>query len=403
MLNVKTPEEVINLINGAFSPMEIPETIEVSKALGRVLFRDVKANEYVPDFNRSTVDGYAVRSKDTFGCTDAIPAILTLQEEIRMGETASAPLKPDCCDYIPTGGALPEGADSVVMIEYSEDYMDGTIGLSKPSSPGQNVIFRGDDVYPGKVFLKKNRRLNASDIGALYAAGITTVEVYKQLCVGIVSTGDELVPPDAIPRVGEIRDVNSGMLSSLIQSFGANAINYGIIKDDEELLTKAVKNALDECDMVLISGGSSVGVKDAAARVIESFGELLFHGIAIKPGKPTILGNAGGKPIFGLPGHPVASYFITKLFVKRMVNRLCGQETLEYPVLAKITENISANHGRAQYQCCYLKYVDGELMAQPVRTKSGLITSLAGTDGYFCIDRDCEGLPKGAEIKVYLI
>ena len=190
------------------------------------------------------------------------------------------------------------------------------------------------------------------------------------------------------------------MLEAMLGAFGVHVINYGIVIDNEALLREKVKKAVAECDTVLLSGGSSVGVKDAACRIIESMGSLLLHGIAIKPGKPTILGKTGQKALVGLPGHPVAAYFITKLFVLPLLSRLQGRKQEAYTTTAKVTESISANHGRAQYHCCRLERKDGQLYAYPIRGKSGLITTLAGADGYFCIDRDCEGLPKFAEIQV---
>ena len=400
MLHVKTPEEVLALIETEFETASVSEVVSLHAAMGRILAEDISATEYVPDFDRSTVDGYAVRARDTFGCTDAIPAILPLQGEVFMGEGAEFALKPESCVAVPTGGAVPEGADSVVMVEYTEDYGDGTIGISKSVAPGQNMIFRGDDVYPGKTILHKGRVLSSQDIGALAAIGRVQVPVVRKLTVGVISTGDELVPPEVTPRPGQVRDVNSPMLEAMLTSFGVIVINYGIVVDDENLLREKVTKAVGECDVVLLSGGSSVGVKDAACRIIESMGSLLLHGIAIKPGKPTILGKAGNKPLVGLPGHPVAAYFITKLFVLPLLDKLTGRKQEIYTTTAKITENIGANHGRAQYQCCRLERKNGELYATPIRGKSGLITTLAGTDGYFCINRDCEGLPKFAEIQV---
>ena len=400
MLSVKTPEEVLALIESEFVPLMQTETVSLSAAMGRTLAENIGATEYVPDFNRSTVDGYAVCSRDTFGCTDAIPAILTLQGEVLMGQGADIALQADSCIAVPTGGAVPEGADAVVMIEFTEDYGDGTIGVLKSVAPGQNMIFRGDDVYPGKPILEKGRVLSSQDIGALAAIGRTQVPVVKKLTVGVISTGDELVPPEQNPGPGQVRDVNSPMLEAMLGAYGVRVINYGIVIDDEALLREKVEKAAEECDAVLLSGGSSVGVKDAACRIIESMGELLLHGIAIKPGKPTILGKAGRKPLVGLPGHPVAAYFITKLFVLPLLSKLMGRKQAAYTTTAKITENISANHGRAQYHCCRLERKEGELYAYPIRGKSGLITTLAGADGYFCIDRDCEGLPKFAQIQV---
>jgi molybdopterin molybdotransferase len=325
---------------------------------------------------------------------------MMLQGEVFMGQGANMKLCADTCVAVPTGGAVPEGADSVVMVEYTEDYGDGTIGILKSVAPGQNMIFRGDDVFPGKVILQKGRVLSSQDIGALAAIGRVQVPVVKKLTVGVISTGDELVPPEVTPGPGQVRDVNSPMLEAMLTCFGVNVINYGIVIDNEELLREKVTKAVSECDAVLLSGGSSVGVKDAACRIIESMGSLLLHGIAIKPGKPTILGKAGCKPLVGLPGHPVAAYFITKLFVLPLLSKLTGRKQESYTTTAKITESIGANHGRAQYQCCRLERKDDQLYAYPIRGKSGLITTLAGAGGYFCIDRDCEGLPKYAEIQV---
>ena len=400
MLYVKTPEEVLAMIETEFELVSETEQVPLSEAIGRVLADDIAAEEYVPDFDRSTVDGYAVRAFDTFGCTDSIPAILNLQGEVLMGEGAAFRLQADACVAVPTGGAVPEGADSVVMVEYTEDYGDGTIGISKPAVPGQNMIFRGDDVFPGKVILQKGRVLSSQDVGALAAIGRVQVPVRKKLQVGVISTGDELVPPEAVPGPGQVRDVNSPMLEAMLGAFGVRVVNYGIVVDNEALLSEKVHQAVAECDAVLLSGGSSVGVKDAACRIIESMGSLLLHGIAIKPGKPTILGKAGQKPLVGLPGHPVAAYFVTKLFVLPLLSVLMGRKQEQYTTTAKVTESISANHGRAQYHCCRLERRDGELYAHPIRSKSGLITMLAGSDGYFCIDRDCEGLPRNAEVQV---
>ena len=400
MLQVKTPLEVLSLIEQEFAPVARTEYVSLGAAMGRVLAEDIAAREYVPDFDRSTVDGYALRARDTFGCTDAIPAILPLQGEVLMGQGAGFALQKECCAAVPTGGAVPAGADSVVMIEYTEDYGDSTVGILKAAAPGQNMIFRGDDVYPGKVILEKGRVLSSQDIGALAAIGRVQVPVVKKLTVGVISTGDELVPPEATPGPGQVRDVNAPLLDAMLTAFGAEVIQYGIVADDEALLSEITARAAGECDAVLLSGGSSVGIKDAACRIISSMGQLLLHGIAIKPGKPTILGKADCKPLVGLPGHPVAAYFVTKLFVLPLLSRLEGRRQQTYTVTARVTESISANHGRAQYHCCRLERRGDQLLAHPIRGKSGLITTLAGTDGYFCIDRDCEGLPQGAPVQV---
>ena len=399
MLNVLSPEEVLALIEKEFAPLRSPaEALPLSSACGRVLAEDIDAEKYVPGFNRSTVDGYALRASDTFGCSEAIPAILPVAGEIRMGEAAGFILEKESCCYVPTGGEIPSGADCAVMLEYTENYGDGTVGILKPGAPGANMIKKGDDVFPGKRILSAGHHLSAADIGALAAIGRTEVKVLPELRVGILSTGDELVPPGEVPGPGQVRDVNSPMLEALFSSHGFLCTNYGIVRDNKELLRTAVGRALEECDAVILSGGSSVGVKDAACEIIESFGRLLLHGIAVKPGKPTILGKCGEKPIVGLPGHPVAAYFVSRLFVLPLLCRLAGKSLAENTVKALLSESLGANHGRAQINAVTLS----EGIASPIRTQSGLITQLAGADGFIYIPRDCEGLEKGAEVEVFL-
>ena len=319
-----------------------------------------------------------------------------------MGQGADFSLPRGACACVPTGGAIPRGADCAVMIEYTEDYGDGTVGILKPGAPGMNLIFRGDDVYPGKVILKAGRVLTPQDIGALAAVGRTTVSVSRRLRVGVISTGDELVPPDETPGPGQVRDVNTPLLTAMLRDFGAEAVSYGIVVDDEDLLRRKVQQAASECDAVILSGGSSVGVKDAACRIIEEMGELLLHGIAIKPGKPTIMGKAGNKPLIGLPGHPVAACFVAQLFVLPLLGRLMGRSQEDFAVTAELTESVGANHGREQITACHLRREGERLLAAPIRSKAGLITQLAGADGYFIIARDCEGLPNGAQVQVFL-
>lgn len=401
MFVVKTPEEALGLIRSEFRRLTAPEIVPVEHCGGRILAEDILAEEYVPGFDRSTVDGYAVRARDTFGCSDSIPAILPVAGEIRMGDMPEAPLEPGSCMAIPTGGALPQGADAVVMVEYTEDYGDGTVGICRPASPGTALIYKGDDVFPGKRVLSAGRKLTVSDIGALAAMGIRTVRVRKAPLVGILSTGDELVPAEDAPREGQVRDVNGPLLAALCREAGAEVRSYGIVPDDLVRLEAAVKRGVEECDMLLISGGSSVGAKDATACVLEAQGEVLFHGIAIKPGKPTILGKAADKPVFGLPGHPGAAFFIAQIYVRAALAALTGRTVEPRSTPALLTEALSANHGRAELLAVRLSREEGRLRAHPIRAKSGLISLLAGSDGYIMIPRDCEGLPKGAEVDVF--
>ena len=402
MLTVKTPDEVLNLIKEKFYSVADSEAVALDDALGRTLFSAVESTEYVPGFDRSTVDGYAVRARDTFGCSESIPALLELCGQVAMGESAGEALKAGCCVYVPTGGAVPDGADAVVMIEHAEDYGDGTIGVVKPAAPGENLIYKGDDVYPGKPVLPAGRIVGAQDIGALAAMGVTRVDVCRKLRAAIISTGDELVNADETPADGQIRDLNSPVLAALMKQAGCEPQLYGIIRDDAESLGAVIEKACNECDMVLISGGSSVGAKDATAEVIASKGEILFHGIAMKPGKPTILGTIDGKPVWGLPGHPVAAFFVAHIFVRAMLARMMWQQVKPYTLPARLTESVSANHGRAQYNGARLFVRDGEWYAEPIRGKSGLITGLAASDGYFCIPRDKEGAAAGETVAVTL-
>ena len=403
MLHVKAPEEIPGIVLSEFREISpLSEYVPLSDCFGRILSEDITASEYVPDFDRSTVDGYAVRSSDTFGCSESIPAILNISGEVFMGEKPGFELKKGCCAAIPTGGELPKDADCAVMIEHTENYGDGTVGIFRAGAPGMNVIYRGDDIYPGKVILQKGRLLDGAAVGSLAAIGKTDVPVARALTVGIISTGDEVIPVDETPKGSQVRDINSPMLSALCASYGAKAVNCGILKDDNTLLLEALKKAVSECDAVIISGGSSAGQKDATAECIEHFGPLLLHGIAVKPGKPTILGKCGNKPLVGLPGHPAAAWYIANLLVIPLFDRLTGRVRADIPIKAVLTENISANHGRAQFCPCRLETKDGVLYAHPVRSKSGLITQLTGSDGYFMIDRDCEGLSKGAEVEITL-
>ena len=411
MLNVLTPEEVFQVIEKEFKPLLLDESSErendsadaLKDLLGKILLEDIIATEHVPDFDRSTVDGYAVRARDTFGCSEAIPAILRKIGSVQMGKAPEVAVTTDTCVAIPTGGALPEGADCAVMVEHTEDYGDGTIGILKSAAPGQNLIFRGDDTVPGDVLLPAGKRLTASDIGALAALGITTPKTRRNLKVAVISTGDELVLPSQIPGPGQVRDVNTPLLAALLKEWGYDAEVFEFVRDDENELRKTVQDAALRCDAVVISGGSSVGQKDAACRVIESMGTLLMHGIAIKPGKPTILGKSSeGKPLVGLPGHPAAAYFIARTFVHPLLARLAGEKISEKTVSAILAESVNANHGRAQITPCRLEKDGDKLYAIPIRSKSGLITQLARADGFFMISRDCEGLPKGAEVSIIL-
>ena len=413
MLTVLTPGEALGVIFERFAPLLCPaEVVGLNDALGRVLHEDVVADDFVPGFDRSTVDGYAVISSDTFGCSESIPAMLSLSGEVLMGHAAKGVLLPGSCIAVSTGGDLPEGADAVVMLEFTEDFGSGFIGINSPVAPGNNIIFKGDDVSPGVRILSAGAVLSPHDIGILAALGFDQVSVRPSPVVGIISTGDELVVPSVTPGRGQVRDVNSPMLMAAAARCLAVPLCYGIVRDDESALRDSVRRAVLECDVVLVSGGSSAGTRDLTVSVFESLGEILFHGIAMKPGKPTILGVIDDKPVFGLPGHPVAAFFVFDLFVRPLVARFMGASAERRSVTARLGEAVSSNHGREEYIQCTMYNVQCTIMdegagrdcvvAMPVRGKSGLIAGLAGTDGYICVPSDSEGLPKGAEVNVTL-
>ena len=399
MLNVKSIVEVLELIDHRFGDLHTEsQSIPLDAALGRTLAADVTATENVPNFNRSTVDGYAVIAADVFGCSESIPALLNLAGESHMGQPVNIQLQKGQCVYVPTGAELPANADAMVMLENADDFHDGTIAIYKPAAPGANLIYRGDDVKPGQAVLPTGLRLTAADIGALAALGVTQVSVACAPRVAIISTGDELVAAGQPLQLGQIRDVNAPMLTAAVSASGGLPDPRGILRDEQAVIQAAVDAAIDTCDMLLISGGTSVGVKDAIPAVISELGELLVHGVAAKPGKPTILGEIQGKPVFGLPGNPVAAYFMFLTFARPLLLSMQGAQTETRTLSAPLARAVSSNHGREEFVPVRLS--DG--FVHPIASKSGLITTLAGADGFIRIARDCEGLSRDENVQVTL-
>lgn len=372
------------------------EHVVLDKALGRYLGEDVIVQEDIPAFNRSTVDGFAVRSSDLRGCSDSIPAILEKTGESIMGHACEVPLAPGNCVYVPTGGAVPPDADAMVMLEYTEDLGGDQFAFYKPVAPGANMILRGEDLQRGEVILKAGRKLGVADIGTLAALGKTEVLVFSRIVVGIISTGDELVPPGADLKPGQIRDVNSVMLKTAVEMLDGVAISKGIVPDHYDILRDACSELIPEVDVLLVSGGTSVGEKDNMPRIVAELGEMLIHGLAVKPGKPTIIGEIEGKAVFGLPGNPVAAYFIFDYLVKPLLLAMHGGKVEIEQVEARLTRAVSSNHGREEF---ILVRLDGK-DAEPVPSKSGLISTVSRANAYFIIPRDQEGLPKGSLVQV---
>lgn len=404
LFNVVSVNDVREILNKNFDHKLEKEEVNLEKAIGRILYQDVISQVNVPEFRRSTVDGYAVNSKDVAGASESIPAMLNLKGEVLMGELASCSIDfPGECVYVPTGGMIPDGADAVVMIEYTEKLDEETILINSSCANGDNVVRIGDDISINEVVIKKGTKLRPYEIGVLSSLGFTKVSVFKKPKVGIISTGDEVVGVNETPKLGQVRDINTYLLYSSVLKDEAEPINYGVVKDEYTLLRNVVDNALKQCDLVLISGGSSVGVKDQTIKVIESFekSEVLVHGIAIKPGKPTIISKVCEKAVFGLPGHPLSCAIIYEVVVKNFINKLQNSRNEDYPIRCKFSVNYHKAKGREEYLPVALKSEDNKLIAEPIFSKSGLITGFSKAYGYIKIDKNIEGLREEEEVLVY--
>ena len=429
-------------------PRPIPdsESISIISSLNRTLAEDILAPHPLPDFQRTTVDGYAVRARDTFGATDSLPAYLTLIGEVPMGDAPAFEIGAGQCASIHTGGMLPNGADAVVMLEYTQtvvgagsprptEIMNETgredlaptkheIEIFKSIAEGENVIRVGEDVAQGQTVQAKGSQMRPAEIGGLLALGITSVRVVKRPMVGLISTGDEVIDPSQSPRPGQVRDINSYTLGALVEKSGGEAKRYGIISDQFEALKDAAAKALSECDVVVITAGSSASTRDMTADVIRWLGEpgVLVHGINTRPGKPTILGVCNGKAVIGLPGNPVSALVNGYLFVVPVIEKLLGALPKPKPtVLAKLTVNLPSQAGREDWipvklTAETLGHRDLETpslrdsvvsktayLAEPIFGKSNLIFTLASADGLLRIHPDATGLSAGEVVEVLLI
>ena len=401
------------------SPIIDSESMDIIHALSRFTAADTFAPHPLPDFPRTTVDGYAVRAQDTFGASDSLPAYLTLIGEVPMGDTPSFEIGDGQCALIHTGGMLPNGADAAVMVEYTQHIVGAEhrsalsqteIEIFKSVADGENVIRIGEDVAQNQLVIPKGTQLRPAEIGGLMALGFTSINVAKKPRVGLISTGDEVIDPSQTPRPGQVRDINSYTLGALVEKAGGVAVRYGIFSDQFEALREAAAKALSECDVVIITAGSSASTRDMTADVIRTLGEpgVLVHGINTRPGKPTILGVCNGKAVIGLPGNPVSALVNGYLFVVPVIEKLLG--ALLKPkatVMAKLTVNLPSQAGREDWQPVKLivnrqsSVVNYE--AEPIFGKSNLIFTLASADGLLRIHPDATGLSAGEIVEVVLI
>ena len=383
------------------------EEIPVQAATNRVLAEDIVADVDLPDFPRAIMDGFAVRAAATFGASDGNPAYINVPRTVFMGEIPAFSIGPGEAAKISTGGMLPKGADSVVMVEHTDAIDDSTIEVFKSVAPGQNMVAVGEDIPKDQIVLTCGQRLRPQETGLLAAFGRQSVRVFKQPVIGILSTGDEIVPIDTVPAIGKIRDINSYTLAGQVLQAGGIPVQLGIVKDDYEELLDRCKQGLAQSDMLLVSGGSSVGMRDYTVDVLAAIPdtELLLHGISISPGKPTILARSGHKVFWGLPGHVVSAMVVFHAVVQPFIDHISGlapdrQRHVVCP--ATLSRSVASAMGRVDYVRVKLVAQGNAFIAEPILGKSGLINTMLRADGLIKIDKNTEGMDAGAQVNVRL-
>jgi molybdopterin molybdotransferase len=405
-LHLVPPDQALKKLLSNMKVEITSEIIPTKSALGRVIGTPIKAPHPLPEFRRSTVDGYAVRAMDTYGAGETLPAYLTMVGEIEMGKATNIELGLAQCALIHTGGMIPAGSDAVVMVEHTQSSRTDEIEVLGSVAVGENVINIGEDVKQDEEVIPAGKRIRPAEIGGLMALGFNNVSVVRRPKVGILSSGDEVIPPDTDPLPGQVRDINSYTLSSVVELVGGISIHYGIIPDTHQAMLVAAKQAYQECDVVVITAGSSVSVRDLTGRIINELGQpgVLVHGVNIRPGKPTILGVCEGKPVIGLPGNPVSALVNVEIFVAPVLRTLLG-EKLEIPtpaIIAKLMVNLASESGREEWVPVRLTKNNQNWEAEPIFGKSNLIFTLSRADGLVKVDPDATGLTAGQDVEVVL-
>ena len=389
-------------------PRVVTEEIPLEKAAGRVLAENIVSNVDLPDFVRATMDGYAVKASSTFGSTEGNPGYMSIKGAVEMGESPVFSITSGEAAKISTGGMLPDGADSVVMIEHTEAIDDATIEVYKSVAPGQHVLEKGEDFRKGDTILACGRKLRSQETGLLAALGKETISVYRQPVIAVISTGDEIVPVNEIPGRGQIRDINTYTLANQVRAAGGVPVPLGIVRDNFNDLFETCTTALTQSDMVLISGGSSVGTRDFTIEVLAALPDagILVHGISISPGKPTILAKSRNQALWGLPGHVVSAMVVFEVVVRPFIEHiagLAGQYKKVVKPSAILSRNLSSAQGRIDYVRVRLVEEEGVLWAEPILGKSGLIRTMVKADGLIEIGINSEGLDKGTKVDVLLL
>ena len=403
-LQLTPPDKALDRLLEHLSTQPVVEHVALVDALDRVTAQPVVSAIALPPFPRSTVDGYAVRAKDTHGASESLPAYLKLAGEVPMGTQAPFELEAGCAILIHTGGMLPTHTDAVVMLEYTQQ-VAGLVEILRPVAVGENIIQAGEDVQPGEVVIPAGRRLRPQEIGGLAALGITEVAVAVKPRVGILSSGDEIVPAMVEPGPGQVRDVNSYSLSALVQQAGGEVVRYGIFPDELRPLLQAAQRAIQECDIVVFTAGSSASARDLTSQVILQLGEpgILVHGVGVRPGKPTILAICQGKAVIGLPGNPVSALVIARMFLKPVIERSLGLSPTGYRsgVYARLVVNLPSQAGREDWVPVRLILTADGLKAEPIFSKSNLIFSLVRGDGLVRVSPDATGLTANELVWVF--
>jgi molybdopterin molybdotransferase len=379
------------------------ETLQLDAAWGRVPAAAITAPDALPGFDRSSVDGYAVRASDTFGASEAIPAYLRVTGAVRMGADADTEVTSDTAVAVPTGGMLPPGADAVVMVEHTQEAMPGTIEVVRPVAPREGVVRRDEDAAPGAPLVPAGRPLRAQDLAILAAAGVTEVDVHAAPRVTIIPTGDEIRPPSAteLPP-GHVRDALSVSIGALAREAGGDPRPAAIVSDEPGALQDALELAVRDSDVVVICAGSSVGARDQTAAAVAALdhAEIWCHGLAIKPGKPTLLALSDEIPVVGLPGNPRSALVVFRLIGMPVVRRVGGWTVEHHPALvrARLSRDLPSAAGRLDVVQVRLR--EGE--AEPLFGSSALLSVLTAADGYIVVAQDATGLAGGAEVEVFL-
>ena len=400
-LKIKECDEAIDIIQNLFDENLKAESEEilVSEAYGRILFEDVYSRMDFPPFDKALKDGFAIKAEDSFKASEESPNTLKIIDFLEAGSTTDKKVEKGKCIEISTGAAMPEGADSVLMVEYAEKG-DGEVNVLTTVTPTQDVASKGSDIGEGELILKKGDFLNPGKIGVLLSQGFKTIEVFKKPTVGILSSGNEITLQGEDLEYGKIYDVNGGMIKNDAASCGADAEFLGIMRDDYAEVKDKITSSLEKVDILFCSGGTSAGLGDVLKHVLDELGEVHIHGISVQPGKPTIVGIIDEKLVIGLPGNPVSALMIFDAFVSKPLSKLAGiNKDLETNVThGKITKRIHSQVGRMQYQL--VKVNNGEV--QPIFKDSGAIFSLSTADGYVKIPKLTELVDEGEEVEVYL-